>query len=294
MRRAATMDERLARTFVELADTLVAGYDLAEFLQALTERCAELLEVDAAGLLLADGTAALRLVAASTEQARVVELFQVQHRQGPCLDSFRTGQPVIVSDIGSAEAVARWPRFAPAARAAGFAGVHAIPMRLRDQVIGTLNLFSGAAGGLDPAVAQAARCLVDVATIGILHERALREKEVVAGQLQVALNSRVVIEQAKGILAERLQVTPDEAFVLLRRYARDRNYPLTELAGDVIRGTAPIAAGSPPAAPPAPPRPRGLGGSPLADPAASAPPATAPGGAGRRGAPRDDKGRQPA
>ena len=183
MRMAATMDERLARTFVELADTLVAGYDLAEFLQALTERCAGLLEVDAAGLLLAGGRGALRLVAASAGQARVVELFQVQHRQGPCLDCFRTGQPVIVADIGSAEAGARWPRFAAAARAAGIAGVHAIPMRLRDQVIGTLNLFSGAAGRLDPAVARAARCLVDVATIGILHERALREKEIVAGQL---------------------------------------------------------------------------------------------------------------
>jgi hypothetical protein len=286
------MDERLARTFVGLADTLVAGYDLMEFLQALTERCAELLEVDAAGLLLADGPGTLRLVAASAEQARVVELFQVQHREGPCLDAFRTGQPVIVSDIRSAEAGARWPRFAPAARAAGFAGVHAIPMRLRDQVIGTLNLFSGTAGGLDPAVARAARCLVDVATIGILHERALREREIVAGQLQVALKSRVVIEQAKGILAERLQVTPDEAFLRLRRCARDRHYPLTKLAGDVIRGTAPIAAASPPAAPPAPPRVRTLGGFPLADPAAPAPPRTAPGAAGRRRAPRDDKGRQ--
>jgi GAF domain-containing protein len=288
------MDERLARTFVELADTLVAGYDLMEFLQSLTERCAELLEVDAAGLLLADGPGALRLVAASTEQARVAELFQVQHREGPCLDSFRTGQPVIVSDIGSAEAAARWPGFAPAARAAGFAGVHAIPMRLRDEVIGTLNLFSGVPGGLDPAVARAARCLVDVATIGILHERVLREREVVAGQLQVALNSRVVIEQAKGILAERLGATPDEAFLVLRRFARDRNYRLTELAGDVIRGTVPIADVRPPAASPAaspaPPRSLTLGGFPLAEPAL----ARAPGAAGRRGSAGGDKGRRPA
>jgi GAF domain-containing protein len=287
------MDERLAQTFVELADTLVAGYDLMEFLQSLTERCAELLEVDAAGLLLADGPGALRLVAASTEQARVAELFQVQHREGPCLDSFRTGQPVIVSDIGSAEAAARWPGFAPAARAAGFAGVHAIPMRLRDEVIGTLNLFSGVPGGLDPAVARAARCLVDVATIGILHERALREREVVAGQLQVALNSRVVIEQAKGILAERLGTTPDEAFLVLRRFAHDRNYRLTELAGDVIRGTVSVAAVSLLASP-APPQPRMLGGFPLADPAVPAPGATALGAAGRRAGPGDDKGRRPA
>ena len=122
----------------------------------------------------------------------------------------------------------------------GYAGVHAIPMRLRDQVIGTLNLFRTAPDGLNPAVVVAATALVDVATIGILQERALRQQEVVAGQLQLALNSRIIIEQAKGILAERLRVTPDEAFVTLRRYARDHNHPLTGLAGDVIHGTARI------------------------------------------------------
>jgi transcriptional regulator with GAF, ATPase, and Fis domain len=239
---AARVDERLAAVFVELADTLVAGYDLMEFLQVLAERCVELLEVDAAGLLLADAGGVLRLVAASAEQARVLELFQVQADEGPCLDCYRTGQVVVVSDTGSAQAAARWPRFAAAARYAGFAGVHAIPMRLRDQVLGTLNLFAAGPGGLEPAVARAARALVDVATIGILQERAVAERAVVAGQLQAALDSRVVIEQAKGILAERLRVTPDAAFLMLRRYARDHNHRLTELAGDVIRGTAPIVA----------------------------------------------------
>jgi len=231
----------LAQAFVELADTLVAGYDLMEFLQTLTDRCVELLEVDAAGLLLADNHATLRLVAASTEQARVVELFQIQNDEGPCLDCYRTGQAVIVSDIRAHAAAERWPRFAAATREMGYAGVHAIPMRLRDQVIGTLNLFKIVPDGLDPAVVVAATALVDVATIGILQERAVRHQEVVAGQLQVALNSRVMIEQAKGVLAERLQMTPNEAFVLLRRYARDHNHPLTELAGDVIRGTVRIA-----------------------------------------------------
>jgi transcriptional regulator with GAF, ATPase, and Fis domain len=240
---AARVDERLAEVFVEMADTLVAGYDLMEFLQTLVDRCAELLDADAAGLLLADSGGMPRLVAASAGQARVLELFQVQDDEGPCLDCYRTGQVVTISDTGSAEAAARWPRFAAAARYAGVAGVHAIPMRLRDQVIGTLNLFRAAAGGLDPAATRAARALVDVVTIGILQERAVREREVVAGQLQVALNSRVAIEQAKGILAERLKVTPDAAFMLLRRYARDHNHPLTELAGDVIRGTATIARG---------------------------------------------------
>jgi GAF domain-containing protein len=237
---AATVDERLAQTFVELADTLVSGFDLMEFLQLLTERCVELLEVDAAGLLLADERGALQLVAASTEQARLVELFQIQ--EGPCLESYRTGLTVIITDIGTADASARWPRFAPAAAGMGFANVYAIPMRLRDRVIGTLNLFGPTPDGLDPAVARAARALVDVATIGILQERAAREQELVAGQLQVALNSRVTIEQAKGILAERLQVTPDQAFLMLRQYSRNNNRPLTRLAGDVINGTVSINA----------------------------------------------------
>jgi len=181
-----------------------------------------------------------------------VELFQIQNDEGPCLDCYRSGQVVIISDIRAAQAAARWPLFAAAAREMGFAGVHAIPMRLRDQVIGTLNLFRSAPNGLDPAVARAARALVDVATIGILQERAVRQQEVVAGQLQVALNSRVMIEQAKGILAERLQMSPDEAFAQLRNYSRNHNYALTQLAGDVIRGTAPLIRGDRAGAPPVP------------------------------------------
>jgi transcriptional regulator with GAF, ATPase, and Fis domain len=240
---AARVDERVAEVFVEMTDTLVAEYDLMDFLRTLVDRCVELLEVDAAGLLLADSGGMLRLVATSAEQARVLELFQIQDDEGPCLDCYRTGQVVTISDTGSAEAAARWPRFAAAARYAGFAGVHAIPMRLRDQIIGTLNLFRAVTGDLDLAATRTARALVDVATIGILQERAVREQEIVAGQLQVALNSRVAIEQAKGILAERLKVTPDAAFILLRHYARDHNHPLTELAWDVIRGTATIARG---------------------------------------------------
>jgi GAF domain-containing protein len=241
---AAIVDERLAQTFVELADTLVGGFDLMEFLHMLTERCVELLDVEAAGLLLADGRGALQLVAASTEQARLAELFQIQNDEGPCLDSYRTGQPVVVADIGAPQAAVRWPRFAAAATSMGFASVHAIPMRLRDQTIGTLNLFGSKPDGLDPAVARAARALVDVATIGILQERATREKELVAGQLQAALTSRVIIEQAKGILAERLSVTPDQAFVMLRHYSRDNNRPLTQLASEVISGTAGLVVGS--------------------------------------------------
>ncbi len=220
-----------------LWSSLVAGFDLMDFLHTLTERCVELLEVDAAGLLLADSGGVLRLVAASTQQARVVELFQIQNDEGPCVDCYRTGEVVTIRDIQVASAMARWPQFAAAAEM-GFAGVHAIPMRLRDQIIGTLNLFRSIPDGLTSAAAVSARALVDVATIGILQERAIHQQEVVAGQLQVALNSRVLIEQAKGILAERLQTSLDAAFFILRRYARDHNRPLTQLAGDVIQGTS--------------------------------------------------------
>ncbi len=240
---AATVDERLAQALVELADTLVTGYDLMEFLHTLTGRCADLLEVDAAGLLLADSRGALRLVAASAEHARVVELFQVQNDEGPCLDCYRTGRAVIASDIRSGSAKVRWPRFAAAALETGYAGVHAIPMRLRDQVIGTLNLLTTAPSSLDPAVVAAATALADVAAIGILQQRAVHQQEIVAARLQHALDSRVLIEQAKVVLAERLRVSPDEAFVLLRRYARDRNYGLAELCGDVIGGTARVPGG---------------------------------------------------
>ncbi len=241
---ATSVDERLAQTFVELADTLVVGFDLMDFLHTLTERCVELLDVDAAGLLLADGRGALRLVAASTERARVAELFQLQNDEGPCVDCFRSGQVVSISDVRVSDMVKRWPRFAPAAAEMGFAGVHAIPMRLRDQVIGTLNLFRSAPNGLDQAAARAARALVDVATIGILQERAIRQQELVAEQLQSALHSRVMIEQAKGVLAERHSVTPDQAFLMLRRYARNNNHPLTILASDVIHGNADLARSS--------------------------------------------------
>ena len=227
------------QTFVELADTLVAGYDLMEFLQTLTERCVELLEVNAAGLLLADAGARSRWSPRPPSRPASSSCSRSSSTRAPAWTASAPGRPSS-SATSAPEAAARWPRFAAAAQAAGFAGVHAIPMRLRDEVIGTLNLFSTAPGGLDPAVARAARTLVDVATIGILQERAIHQQELVASQLQVALNSRVVIEQAKGILAERLQTTPDEAFLLLRRYARNHNHPLTQLAADVIHGTAPI------------------------------------------------------
>jgi GAF domain-containing protein len=218
----------LAATFVELADTMVVGFDVIDFLHVLTDRSVLLLDASAAGLLLADPRGELRVVAASSERARLLELFQIQNDQGPCLDCFRRGQPVAVADLSTA--TGRWPRFAPAAQQAGFAAVQALPMRLREQTIGALNLFRAAPGTFDQEEMRVGQALADVATISLLHERSLRRSETLNEQLQTALNSRVTIEQAKGKLAERLHLDMDQAFDVLRRYARTRNMRLSDLA----------------------------------------------------------------
>jgi transcriptional regulator with GAF, ATPase, and Fis domain len=227
--------ELLSETFVELTDTMVAGFDVIDFLHVLTDRSVQLLDVSAAGLLLADPRGELRVVAASSEAARLLELFQLQNDQGPCLDCFRTGRPVQAVDLAVAEV--RWARFAPAARQAGFGAVQALPMRLREQVIGALNLFRADAGALAPAEIRVGQALADVATISLLHERSMRHSDTLNEQLQAALNSRVVIEQAKGKLAERLGVDMDQAFSLLRDRARTSNRRLSDLAQAFIDGT---------------------------------------------------------
>jgi len=225
---------QLADVFVEMADTLVDDFDVIEFLHVLTERCVQLLGVSAAGLLLTDGQDTLQLVAASSERTRLLELFQLQTDQGPCVDCFRTGQPVSVADVPSA---GRWPRFTAAAAEVGFAAVHALPMRLRDQVIGALNLFDTNPGALDEGRLRVGQALADVATIGLLQERAIRHRDVLTEQLQNALNSRILIEQAKGVLAERLHLDMANAFVVLRGGARNQNRRLTELAQAIVDGT---------------------------------------------------------
>jgi transcriptional regulator with GAF, ATPase, and Fis domain len=233
----------LADTFVELTDTMVADFDVIDFLHVLTDRSVQLLDVSAAGLLLADPRGELRVVAASSEAARLLELFQLQNDQGPCLDCFRSGQPVAAADL-SAE-TQRWPRFAGAAQEAGFASVQALPMRLRDQVIGALNLFRAELGTFDPADVRIGQALADVATISLLHERGARQSDTLNEQLQTALNSRVIIEQAKGKLAERLGLDMAQAFGLLRDYSRDRNRRLADVAQAFVDGTEPLI--SPPA-----------------------------------------------
>ena len=237
----------LSDTFIELADTMVADFDILDFLHMLTDRTVQLLGASAAGVMLADPRGELRVAAASTEEAGLLELFQLQNDQGPCLECFRTGRPVTAADLSAA--AQRWPRFAQAAVQAGFVTVEALPMRLRDQVIGALNLFRAEPGSFDQADLRIGQALADVATIGLLHERNVRRRETVAEQLQAALNSRVVIEQAKGKLAERLGINMDRAFTMLRNYARTTNQHLTDVARDfVTSGSAefpPSARGQP-------------------------------------------------
>lgn len=228
---------QLADVFVEMADTLVDDFDMIDFLHLLTERCVQLLGVSAAGLLLADGQGTLQVVAASSERTRLLELFQLQTDQGPCLDCYRSGQPVSVVDLLSA---GRWPRFTAAAAEVGFASVYALPMRLRAEVIGALNLFDVTASILDADKVRVGQALADVATIGLLQHRAIRDRDVLTAQLQAALNTRVLIEQAKGVLAERLHLDVSAAFSVLRGEARRRNRRLSELAQAIVDGSEQI------------------------------------------------------
>ena len=225
---------RIAATFVELADTLVDGFDTIDMLHTLTERCVELLEVDDAAVLLADRAGALQLVAASTEQTRLLELVQLRNREGPCLDCYRTGQPVASTDL--AAETERWPHMALVAGQCGFVGAQAIPLRLRTQICGVLGLFRSVWGPLPTQTVDFARSLADIATISILHAQAFQRFDQLGDQLNRVIGSRITIEQTKGYLAERIKITVSEAFILLRAYAHDRRLRLTELAQAVVTG----------------------------------------------------------
>ncbi|MET0233291.1 MAG: GAF and ANTAR domain-containing protein [Kibdelosporangium sp.] len=226
---------RLVETFVELADTLIDDFDVLEFLHLLTDRCVELLEVEAAGLVLADPAGRLQVIAGSDDRARALSACQLDAGEGPCMEAFRTGHPV--TDVDLTAAAARWPRFAVASVNAGITAVHALPMRLRADIIGALDLFRVAPGEWDVTTVRTATAFVDVATIGLLQERAIRSRTVLTEQLQAALQSRVVIEQAKGLVAERLGIDMVTAFTALRDWARRNNVKLSEAAGSVIKGT---------------------------------------------------------
>ncbi|MFC4911632.1 GAF and ANTAR domain-containing protein [Actinomadura gamaensis] len=232
-------EELLAQTFVELADTLTADFDVIAFLDNLARRVVELLDVSAVGLMLTDHEGRLHVTAASDEHARLVDLFQLQNEEGPCLDSFRTGRAVISLNLEAD--LDRWPRAGRAAVDNGFHAVAALPLRLRDQVIGAMNLLSAATGRPDAREIAIGQAFADVATIGILHQRALQEQHLLAEQLQTALNSRIIIEQAKGVLAALRGVDMEEAFALLRERARSGNRRLADVAAAVVRAAPDVA-----------------------------------------------------
>lgn len=220
-------ETRVLHAVVSLVDSLLDDFDVVDLLTELTEHCAELLDIEAAGFLLADPLEQLRLLAATSEQARELELFQLQADEGPCVDCYATGQPVSVADIQGA--VARWPRFVPAAVEAGFASVHAVPMRAAGIVMGALGLFGTRRGELNEADLLVGQTLTHIACVAILQEQAPTLATVMP-QLRSALTSRVIVEQAKGFLREMLDVSVEEAFNLLRAYARDNGEHLTELS----------------------------------------------------------------
>ena len=228
-------EAKLAQAFIEMSDTLVADFGVVDLLTLVADRCVDVLEVAAAGVMLVDPKGELRVAASSSEAMRVLELFELQAAEGPCPESFHGNQQVV--NLSLAERQERWPRFTPRAIDAGFNGVHAFPMRLRSEVIGALNLFSTEEPHLSPADVGAAQSFADIATIAILQQRAAIDAQQLTDQLTGALTSRVVIEQAKGIVAERSQIPMEQAFAELRKHARSNHLRLDDVARSVVDGS---------------------------------------------------------
>jgi GAF domain-containing protein len=221
----------LARVFVRLADTLASDFDIVDFLHGLSADAVEVLGAEAAGVMLADARGGLRLIASSDERMRLLELFELQGAQGPCLDAFSAGRPLQANAESSS---IRWPAFAQRASDSGFQMMCAVPLRVRTNVIGAMNLFRATDEPFTDDEMDIAQAMAEMAAIGLIQERALREHSLLTEQLQAALNSRVIIEQAKGMLAEYLKVTMGDAFKLLRTYARAHNRKLSDVARDVV------------------------------------------------------------
>ena len=232
-------EAQVGRAFVQIIDTLVDDFDVIDLLTTLASRTVDIVGAAEAGILLAGPDRHLQLMAASSEPVQLLELYQLQNREGPCLDCYGTGDPVIAPDLRSDT---RWPHFGPESVRAGFTSVCALPIRLRDAVLGCLNLFMAEPGGLSDSDIALAQALADVACIAILQNQTAREAEQREEQLQRALDSRVSIEQAKGMIAERAHVDMHEAFSRLRGYSRDNNLRLTDVAVGLVQGAVELDA----------------------------------------------------
>lgn len=224
-------EREIIRAFVDLSNELVDDYDVVDVLSQLTVHCAHLIDASSAGLLLADGRGVLHLAATSSERTHHLEIFQLQRDEGPCLDCFHGGQAVLVPDLAEED---RWPQFCQAAREVGFRSVHAIPMRLAGNVLGALGLFGEEPGALEDDDLALAQALLHVASVAIVNERSATDRATVNSQLQRALTSRIVVEQAKGVLAHAGGLGMDDAFAVLRRYARDHGIKLSVTASQVV------------------------------------------------------------
>lgn len=230
-------ETQLFDSLVYLADTLVTGFDVIDLADRLVTTCQELLDVSAAGIMLDNQRGGLQVLVSSSESMRLLELLQLQSNEGPCLDAFATGKAVSAPNLE--DLVERWPHFVPRALDEGFRSAHAMPLALRDRTIGALNLLSDQPGPLGEPQTQIAQVLTSMATIGIVNHRAIRRQELLAEQLQTALNSRIGIEQAKGVIAERAGVNMEEAFMMLRTGARSMRRPLSDVAEDIALGRLP-------------------------------------------------------
>jgi transcriptional regulator with GAF, ATPase, and Fis domain len=230
-------EREVTQAFVSLASSLATGYDVVELLNTLTAACARLLDVSSAGLLLADQLGVLHVLAASTEHTRQLEVAQLQRDEGPCLDCYRTGQPIAVPNLK--DAADRWPQFVAAAGGEGFLSVHALPMRLGGNILGALGLFGTTAGALNNDDLTLGQALADVASVALVQDTSAADQAVINEQLQKALTSRVVIEQAKGVLAQQGEIDMAQAFAVLRGYARDNNLRVTHVAQAVASRSLP-------------------------------------------------------
>jgi hypothetical protein len=227
-------EQRIVETFVELADTMVEDFDVVEFLHGLAERCVELLDCAEVGVLLADAAGALRVIASSSEHSEALELLQAEMEEGPCFECYQRARAVFSEDLVAERG--RWPTFAPAAVERGFGSVHAVPMRARGATLGGLNFFRARVGRITAQDLRLGQGLADMAAIALLQQRDLHGTRDVVAQLQHALNSRVLIEQAKGVLAERAGIGVDAAFLRLRTHAREHNQRLGDVARDLVEG----------------------------------------------------------